>query len=111
MHTGAGNVGDNEHVNIGSFMFPSQSITLTNPTLNTNNGQHGSTVGPVLEFELKNAQPGDSISFRAGICGANGAVRGDTANAALQVILRKTGTGDQTSWYLEWNDAWNRSTD
>ena len=109
-HTGAGNVG-NGHVNIGSFMFPSQSITLTNPALNTDGGKHGSTVGPVLEFELRNAQPGDSISFRAGTCGSNGAVRGNTANAALQVILRKTGTGDETSWYLEWNDAWNRSTD
>lgn len=110
-HTGPGNVGDNDHVNIGSFMFPSQSITLTSPALNTDNTTHGSTVGPVLEFKLKNAQPGASISFRAGTCGSNGAVRGNTANAALQVTLRKTGTGDQTSWYLEWNDAWNRATD
>lgn len=108
-HTGAGNVG-NGHVNIGSFMFPSQTISLTSPPLHTGT-DHGSTVGPVLEFDLKNAQPGDSISFRAGVCGANGAVRGDTANAALQVFLRKSGTGDQTTWYLEWSDAWNRATD
>ncbi len=113
LHTGSGNVGDNDHVNLGSFMFPSQTITLTSPTPNpiTNGTKHGSTVGPVLEFELKNAQPGDSISFRAGICGSNGAVRGNTANAALQVTLRKSGTGDQTTWYLEWNEAWNRATD
>lgn len=112
MHTSSDNV-SNGHVNIGSIMFPSSYTTfeMTNPTPETSGKAHGTTVGQVLEFEVKNARPGASITFTAGLCGANGAVRNNTSDASLQVILRKRTTGGQTEWYLEWNDAWNSSTE
>lgn len=112
MHTSSDNV-SNGHVNIGSIMFPSSStiFQMTNPTPETSGKVHGTTVGQVLEFEVKNARPGASITFTAGLCGANGAVRNNTSDASLQVILRKRTTGGQTEWYLEWNDAWNSSTE
>ncbi len=113
LHITDGNNVSDGHVNIGSIMFPSSysAITMTNPTPETTGTTHGSTVKQVLEFNVKNARPGTSITFTAGICGSNGAVRNSTSDASLQVTLRKRTTGGITEWYLEWNDAWNSSTE
>lgn len=103
-------LGSNDCVNLGYVMNCTKGVDLISPTWHTNGTTHGPGAGNTFEFQLTNASANvTKITFSDLLCGPNRSVRG--TGTSLTVTLRKTGTGANTQWYLEWPDEWNRATD